>query len=78
MSERLKDKVAIVTGSSMGIGKGIALAFAKESAIVVTNSRKLERAEATANEIRNMGQQALAVEASCKNIRYRPSYRHNY
>ena len=63
MSERLKDKVVIVTGSSMGIGKGIALAFAKEGAIVVTNSRKLERAEVTANEIRNMGQQALAVEA---------------
>jgi 3-oxoacyl-[acyl-carrier protein] reductase len=63
MSERLKDKIAIVTGSSTGIGKAIALAFAKEGAIVVTNSRKLERAEATANEIRVIGRQAHAIEA---------------
>lgn len=63
MSERLKDKIAIVTGSSTGIGKAIALAFAKEGAIVVTNSRKLERAETTANEIRVMGRQAHAIEA---------------
>lgn len=63
MSERLKDKVAIVTGSSRGIGKTIALEFAKEGALVVTNSRKLERAAATAKEIKAMGKQALAVEA---------------
>ena len=63
MNERLKDKIAIVTGSSTGIGKAIALAFAKEGAIVVTNSRKLERAEATANEIRAIGSQALAIES---------------
>ncbi|MCK5588071.1 MAG: SDR family NAD(P)-dependent oxidoreductase, partial [Candidatus Lokiarchaeota archaeon] len=41
MSEKLKDKIAIVTGSSVGIGKAIALTYAKEGAIVVTNSRKL-------------------------------------
>ncbi|WP_287587098.1 3-oxoacyl-ACP reductase family protein [Candidatus Borrarchaeum sp.] len=63
MSERLKDKIAIVTGSSTGIGKAIALAFAKEGAIVVTNSRKLERAETTAKEIRIMGRQAHTIEA---------------
>jgi NAD(P)-dependent dehydrogenase (short-subunit alcohol dehydrogenase family) len=63
MSERLKDKIAIVTGSSVGIGKAIALTFAKEGAIVVTNSRKLERAEATANEVRAIGSQALGIEA---------------
>ena len=63
MSERLKDKIAMVTGSSVGIGKAIALTFAKEGAIVVTNSRKLERAEATANEVRAIGSQALAIEA---------------
>ncbi|WP_287587100.1 SDR family NAD(P)-dependent oxidoreductase [Candidatus Borrarchaeum sp.] len=63
MSEKLKDKIAIVTGSSLGIGKAIALAFAKQGAIVVTNSRKLERAEVTASEIRHLGRQAHAIEA---------------
>jgi len=63
MNKRLKDKIAIVTGSSVGIGKAIALTYAKEGAIIVTNSRKLERAEATSNEIRAIGSQALAIEA---------------
>ncbi len=63
MNKRLKDKIAIVTGSSVGIGKAIALTYAKEGAIIVTNSRKLERAEATASQIRAIGSQALAIEA---------------
>ena len=63
MNKRLKDKIAIVTGSSVGIGKAVALAYAKEGAIAVTNSRKLERAEATASQIRAIGSQALAIEA---------------
>jgi len=63
MNKRLKDTIAIVTGSSVGIGKAIALTYAKEGAIIVTNSRKLERAEATASQIRAIGSQALAIEA---------------
>ena len=63
VSKKFKDKIAIVTGSSVGIGKAIALTYAKQGAIVVTNSRKLERAEATASEIRATGNQALAIEA---------------
>ncbi|MGA2309038.1 MAG: 3-oxoacyl-ACP reductase family protein [Candidatus Bathyarchaeia archaeon] len=49
---RLKDKVCIVTGSSRGIGKGIATAFAKEGAKTVINYCSQEdAAKETANEI---------------------------
>ena len=41
---RLKDKVALVTGSSRGIGKGVALAYAKEGAKVVVNYSSNENA----------------------------------
>ena len=40
MSENLKDKVAVVTGSGQGIGRSIAIAMGKEGAKVVTNNRK--------------------------------------
>jgi len=45
---RLKDKVALVTGSSRGIGKAIAIAFAKEGAKVMVNYTSNEKA---ANEV---------------------------
>jgi acetoacetyl-CoA reductase len=49
---RLKEKVCIVTGSSRGIGKGIAAAFAKEGAKIVINYQSQEdAAKKTANEI---------------------------
>ncbi len=40
MGDRLKGKVAVVTGSGQGVGKAIALAMAKEGAKVVTNNRR--------------------------------------
>ena len=40
MADKLKGKVAIVTGSGQGIGKAIAIALAAEGAKVVTNNRK--------------------------------------
>ncbi|MFC2058309.1 SDR family NAD(P)-dependent oxidoreductase [Chloroflexota bacterium] len=58
---RLEGKVAIVTGAGQGIGRGIALAFAKEGASVVIAEINPETANAVASEIRELGQGALAA-----------------
>ncbi len=61
---RLKDKIALVTGSSRGVGRAVALGFAQEGAKVVVNYTSNENA---ANEvvdaIQSMGSKAIAVKA---------------
>ena len=68
MSDRLKNKVALVTGSGQGIGKAVAIALAKEGAKVVTNNRRPGTsggdAETVAEEIRAAGGQAVAFFGS--------------
>jgi NAD(P)-dependent dehydrogenase (short-subunit alcohol dehydrogenase family) len=59
----LQDRVAVVTGASMGIGEAIAWAFAREGARVVINSRSRERAERVATALSLEGREAMAVEA---------------
>ena len=59
----LEDKIAVVTGSTSGIGKGIALRFAREGATVVVNSRTQEKVHATAEEIRGKGGRAIEAPA---------------
>ena len=59
----LKSKVAIVTGGGRGIGKAIALGFAKAGAKVVITSRKMDDLEATAAEIKAFGAEAFPVQA---------------
>jgi NAD(P)-dependent dehydrogenase (short-subunit alcohol dehydrogenase family) len=54
-------KVVIITGGSKGLGRAMALGFAEAGADVVVASRKLERCETVANEVRALGRRALAV-----------------
>jgi 3-oxoacyl-[acyl-carrier protein] reductase len=60
---KLKDRVAIVTGSGRGIGRAIALAMAEQGADVVVAARTLAELEATAARIRSLGRRALIVQA---------------
>ncbi len=63
MGNRLKNKVAIVTGSGQGIGLAIAIAFAREGAIVITNNRTqgTEGGDAgtAAEQIKSIGGEAM-------------------
>ena len=65
---RVDGKVALITGGSRGIGKAIALALAEAGADVALASRKLPELEATAQEIRQMGRKALAVQANVRHL----------
>lgn len=57
----LRDQVAIITGSSRGIGRAIAETMARAGARVVISSRKREPCEAVAAGIREAGGQAIVV-----------------
>ena len=59
----LKDRVTLVTGASQGLGKALALAFAKEGAKVVVNARSEESIRPVAEAVGNTGTEVLAVAA---------------
>lgn len=60
----LKNKVALVTGSSRGLGRGIALVLAEKGADVVVNCHSaVAQADEVAEQIRKMGRRAIAIQA---------------
>jgi 3-oxoacyl-[acyl-carrier protein] reductase len=63
MSGVLKDKVAIVTGSSRGFGKVFALRFAEEGAKLLLTTTNLKRAEGTVKEVKAKGGEVAIMEA---------------
>jgi 3-oxoacyl-[acyl-carrier protein] reductase len=69
MSGLLEGKKAIITGSSRGIGRSIALEFAAQGADVVINYNKSKgEAEQVAAEVERLGQRALVIGASVSDL----------
>ena len=63
MSSMLEGKVAMVTGASQGLGRALALAYAREGAMLVINSRNYESIRDVVEEIHGLGVEILGIGA---------------
>ncbi|MCQ2452495.1 MAG: SDR family NAD(P)-dependent oxidoreductase, partial [Oscillospiraceae bacterium] len=59
MGKLLEGKVAIVTGSGQGVGRALAMKYASEGAMVITNNRKSETKQLTPEEIATLSPEDL-------------------
>lgn len=65
---KLSNRVAWITGGGRGIGRAIALAFAKEGADIAVSARSDDELQAVADEIGSLGCRALAVHADAMSL----------
>ncbi len=64
-----KNKIALVTGGSRGLGKNMAISLAKKGLhVILTYNSKKEEAEAVVNEIKSVGQKAVAIQLDVSQI----------
>lgn len=61
MNALFANKVVLVTGASRGIGRAVALAFAREGALLVLAARSVDRLAQVEKEVRDLGSEALSV-----------------
>jgi NAD(P)-dependent dehydrogenase (short-subunit alcohol dehydrogenase family) len=66
MADRLKGKVAIITGAGSGIGEATALIFAREGAKVSLAGRRMAKIQAVVDHILSEGGEALAVQTDVR------------
>lgn len=64
---RLANKVAMITGAAMGIGRAIATRFAQEGADIVILDIDVPLANEVVKEIKTLGRRAIVVEADVSN-----------
>ena len=65
---RLEGKIAVVTGAGRGIGRAIALAYAREGAVVCCAARTLADIESTVEEIGRLGGRGLAARTDVSDL----------
>lgn len=65
---RLKDRVSLITGAARGIGKEIALAFAREGSDIVVCDVDLEAAQSTQKEIEGLGRRAMSFKVDVTDL----------
>lgn len=65
MSRRFENKIALITGSSRGIGRALALTLAREGAAIAVNyNRNADLAAEVVREIESLGSRAIAIQAN--------------
>lgn len=65
---KLKGKVSLITGAAKGIGKAIAMCFAKEGSFVIVNDIKIKEAQKVVKEIKSHGNQAEAFQSDISKV----------